>query len=86
MFNKDDIYGAIGSLAFHAVIFLILWFTVLKTVVLRKMEAFWLTSETLILLPELSNRNIPDSSFRKRQRLLRLQLLHRRWKRPRKIC
>ena len=33
MFNKDDIYGAIGSLAFHAVIFLILWFTVLKTVV-----------------------------------------------------
>ncbi len=33
MFSKDDIYGAIGSLAFHAVIFLVLWFAVLRTVV-----------------------------------------------------
>lgn len=31
--NKDDIYGIIGSLAFHAIILLILGFTVLKAVV-----------------------------------------------------
>lgn len=31
--NKDDIYGLIGSLAFHAVLFLILWFSVLKAAV-----------------------------------------------------
>lgn len=32
-FNKDDIYGIAGSIAFHLVILLILWFTVLKTVI-----------------------------------------------------
>lgn len=32
-FNKDDIYSIAGSVAFHLVIFLILWFTVLKTVI-----------------------------------------------------
>lgn len=31
-FNKDDIYGLIGSAIFHVVIFLILWFSVLRTV------------------------------------------------------
>lgn len=31
--NKDDIYGIIGSFAFHAIILLILGFTVLKAVV-----------------------------------------------------
>ena len=29
--NKDDIYSFIGTVAFHGVILLILWFTVLKT-------------------------------------------------------
>ena len=29
--NKDDIYSLIGTVAFHGVILLILWFTVLKT-------------------------------------------------------
>lgn len=29
--NKDDIYGLFGSCLFHVVIFLILWFSVLKT-------------------------------------------------------
>ena len=28
--NKDDIYGLTGSLIFHAIIFLVLWMTVLK--------------------------------------------------------
>lgn len=28
--NKDDIYGLTGSLIFHAIIFLVLWLTVLK--------------------------------------------------------
>lgn len=32
-FKKDDIYSLIGTLVFHLVIFLILWFTVLKTIV-----------------------------------------------------
>lgn len=32
-FNKDDIYGIAGSVAFHAAILLLLWFTVLKTVI-----------------------------------------------------
>jgi len=32
-FKKDDIYSLLGTLIFHLVIFLILWFTVLKTVV-----------------------------------------------------
>ncbi len=32
-FTKDDTYSLIGTLLFHLVIFLILWFTVLKTVV-----------------------------------------------------
>lgn len=29
--NKDDIFGLIGSILFHIVLFLILWFSVLKT-------------------------------------------------------
>lgn len=37
-FKKDDIYSLIGTLAFHLVIFLILWFTVLKTVVPEEEE------------------------------------------------
>ena len=32
-FNKDDIYGLGGSVAFHVVILVILWFTVLKTII-----------------------------------------------------
>ncbi len=32
-FNKDDIYGLAGTILFHLVILLILWFTVLKTIV-----------------------------------------------------
>lgn len=32
-FNKDDINGIIGSVAFHMVILLILWFTVLNTII-----------------------------------------------------
>ena len=32
-FNKDDIYSIIGTLLFHAVILLILWFSVIKTVI-----------------------------------------------------
>lgn len=32
-FNKDDIYSLIGTLAFHLAIFVLLWFTVLKTVI-----------------------------------------------------
>lgn len=32
-FNKDDIYGLIGSIAFHVAILLILWFSVLSTIV-----------------------------------------------------
>ncbi|SEG01949.1 energy transducer TonB family protein [Parabacteroides chinchillae] len=32
-FNKDDIYGIVGTAAFHAVLFLILWFSVLKTII-----------------------------------------------------
>lgn len=29
--NKDDLYGVVGSVAFHAAILILLWFTVLKT-------------------------------------------------------
>lgn len=32
-FNKDDIYSLAGSIAFHIVLFIILWFSVLKSVV-----------------------------------------------------
>lgn len=32
-FTKDDIAGSIGTVVFHAALFLILWFSVLKTVV-----------------------------------------------------
>lgn len=32
-FTKDDIAGGLGTVAFHAALFLILWFSVLKTVV-----------------------------------------------------
>lgn len=32
-FTKDDIYAVTGSVAFHVAILLILWFTVLKTVI-----------------------------------------------------
>lgn len=32
-FNQDDIYGIAGSVAFHLVLVLILWFTVLKTII-----------------------------------------------------
>ena len=31
--NKDDIYGIVGTVIFHLGLFLILWFTVMKTVV-----------------------------------------------------
>lgn len=31
--NKDDLYGIIGSVAFHAVILILLWFAVLKTII-----------------------------------------------------
>lgn len=31
--KKEDIYGLIGTVAFHAVLFLILWFTVLKAAI-----------------------------------------------------
>lgn len=37
-FTKDDIYSLIGTIVFHLVIFLILWFTVLKTVVPEEEE------------------------------------------------
>ncbi len=30
-FNRDDIYSLIGTVAFHLVIFVLLWFTVLRT-------------------------------------------------------
>lgn len=36
--KKEDIYSLIGTLVFHLVIFLILWFTVLKTVVPEEEE------------------------------------------------
>lgn len=32
-FTKDDIAGGLGTVAFHAALFLILWFSVLKTVI-----------------------------------------------------
>ena len=32
--DKDDIFGLVGSALFHVVIFLILWFSVLKTKIL----------------------------------------------------
>lgn len=32
-FSKDDIVGIVGTVAFHAALFLILWFSVLRTVV-----------------------------------------------------
>ncbi|MDD2436548.1 MAG: energy transducer TonB [Massilibacteroides sp.] len=32
-FNKDDIYSIVGSVAFHALLFIILWFTVLKSAI-----------------------------------------------------
>lgn len=32
-FNKDDIYSITGSIVFHLVIFIILWFTVLKSII-----------------------------------------------------
>lgn len=32
-FNKDDIYGLVGTIGFHAILLLILWFSVLKTIV-----------------------------------------------------
>lgn len=32
-FNKDDIYGLAGSIGFHVILLLILWFSVLKTIV-----------------------------------------------------
>lgn len=31
--NKDDVYSIIGTVVFHGIIFLILWFSILKTVV-----------------------------------------------------
>lgn len=31
--NKDDLYSMLGTVAFHGAIFLILWFSILKTVV-----------------------------------------------------
>jgi len=37
-FKKDDTYSLIGTLLFHLVIFLILWFTVLKTIVPEEEE------------------------------------------------
>lgn len=37
-FTKDDLYSLAGSLGFHFIIFLILWFTVLKTVVPEEEE------------------------------------------------
>lgn len=32
-FNQDDIYGLVGTIGFHIVILLILWFSVLKTII-----------------------------------------------------
>ncbi|MEG1544115.1 MAG: energy transducer TonB [Tannerellaceae bacterium] len=32
-FNKDDLYGVAGSVAFHLVLLLILWYSVLRTIV-----------------------------------------------------
>lgn len=32
-FNKDDIYGLVGTIGFHTILLLILWFSVLKTIV-----------------------------------------------------
>lgn len=32
-FDKDDIFGLVGTIIFHLIILLILWFTVLKTVI-----------------------------------------------------
>lgn len=67
MFNKDDIYGAIGSLAFHAVIFLILWFTVLKTVVPEEDGGVWVNfgnvdSSAGTFEPQYTGQQLPQET------------------------
>lgn len=56
-FKKDDIYGLLGTLAFHLVIFLILWFTVLKTVVPEEDEG---------ILVNFGNLNAATGTFEPR--------------------
>ena len=49
--NKDDIYGIVGSVAFHLFILLILGFTVLKTVVPDEDGGILAVSYTHLTLP-----------------------------------
>ena len=69
--NKDDIYGIVGSVAFHLFILLILGFTVLKTVVPDE-------DGGILVNFGLSNRNIPDRNLHKKRRLLPLPFRNRR--------
>lgn len=55
--KKDDIYSLVGTLLFHLVIFLILWFTVLKTVVPEEDEG---------VLVNFGNLNAAAGSFEPR--------------------
>ena len=70
--NKDDIYGIVGSVAFHLFILLILGFTVLKTVVPDE------DGGILVNFGNVSNRNIPDRNLHKKRRLLPLPFRNRR--------
>ena len=65
--NKDDIYGIVGSVAFHLFILLILGFTVLKTVV---------PDEDGGILVNFGN--VPDRNLHKKRRLLPLPFRNRR--------
>ncbi|MDR2968050.1 MAG: energy transducer TonB [Tannerellaceae bacterium] len=56
-FKKDDIYSLLGTLVFHLVIFLILWFTVLKTVLPEEDEG---------ILVNFGNLNAASGTFEPR--------------------
>ena len=74
--NKDDIYSLIGTVAFHGVILLILWFTVLKTEV---------PDEDGGVLVNFGNVDAAAGMGKNRLRKRPLPLLpyrSRKWKRP----
>ena len=76
--NKDDIYGIVGSVAFHLFILLILGFTVLKTVVPDEDGGILVNFGNVNAAAGTFEPNIPDRNLHKKRRLLPLPFRNRR--------
>ena len=80
--NKDDIYSLIGTVAFHGVILLILWFTVLKTEVPDEDGGVLVNFGNVDAAAGMFEPSIPGKNRLRKRPLPLLPYRSRKWKRP----